>query len=118
MSGDNFYFGDNVNMTGGTGNTGMVKNVGAPAAASAPAPDLLAAIEELRRLIEELRGQLPPASAQVLDAALPAATGDATVPAGSRQSALMSIAGIAAVVGPLGQPIVDAVAKILELLGG
>ncbi|MFF3860595.1 hypothetical protein [Streptomyces sp. NPDC002209] len=116
MSGDNYYFGDNVNMTGGTGNTGMVKNVGAPAADPGPDPDLRAAVEELRRLIEQLRAELPPASAQVLDAALPAATGEAPVPAQSRQSALMSIAGIAAVVGPLGQPIVEAVARILDLL--
>ncbi|MEU3772210.1 hypothetical protein AB0F11_03155 [Streptomyces sp. NPDC032472] len=117
MSGDNFYFGDNVNMTGGANNTGMVKNVGAPAAAPAADPALLEAIGELRSRIEELRGQLPPASAQVLDAALPAATGDAEVPAESRQSALMSIAGIAAVVGPLGQSVVDAVARVIELLG-
>ncbi|MEU9177947.1 hypothetical protein AB0C90_13985 [Streptomyces sp. NPDC048550] len=116
MSGDSYYFGDNVNMTGGTGNTGMVKNVGAPAAAAGPHPELLAAVDELRRLIGELRAQLPPTSAQVLDAALPAATGEAPVPAESRQSALMSIAGIAAVVGPLGQPIVEAVTRILDLL--
>lgn len=47
MSGDNYYFGDNVNMTGGTGNTGMVKNVGAPAAAAGPHPELAAAVDEL-----------------------------------------------------------------------
>ncbi|NXY99599.1 hypothetical protein HYE82_35570 [Streptomyces sp. BR123] len=118
MSGDTYHFGDSVNMYGGSGNTGMVKNIAAPAAPPALSPELQEAIKDLLRRVEALRGQLPPASAQVLDASLPDATGGADVPAQARQSALMSIAGIAAVVGPLGQPIVDAVTTVLELLGG
>ncbi|MEU2389388.1 hypothetical protein [Streptomyces sp. NPDC007369] len=116
MSGDNYHFGDNVTMNGGTGNTGIVKHYGAADGPSDLPPELRAALQDLLARVDALRGQLPPASAQMLDASLPDATGGAAVPAQTRQSALMSIAGIAAVVGPLGQPIVDAVTKILELL--
>ncbi|MEU5810395.1 hypothetical protein [Streptomyces sp. NPDC047718] len=116
MSGDNYHFGDNVTMNGGSGNIGIQKNLGSAEGPEGLPPQLRAAVEDLRDLVEALRGELPPASTQVLDAALPDATGGAAVPQEARQSALMSIAGIAAVVGPLGQPIVEAVTRILGLL--
>ncbi|MEE4595516.1 DUF6232 family protein [Streptomyces sp. DSM 41524] len=42
--------------------------------------------------------------------------GSATTPAQERHRALMAVAGIAATVGTVGQPVIDAVNKILELL--
>ncbi|OIK00103.1 hypothetical protein [Streptomyces colonosanans] len=116
MSGDNYYFGDNVTMHGGTGNTGIVKNQVAPVEPVPPA--LESAVAELRRLVEVLREQVPSASAQAIDDSLPVITADATAPAQDRHRALMAVAGIAATVGAVGQPVLEAVNRILGLLGG
>ncbi|CAM5703451.1 hypothetical protein [Streptomyces aurantiogriseus] len=118
MSGDNYYFGDSVTMNGGIGNTGIVKNQGAADGAGAVSPALLEAVEELRRLVEALREQVPPASAQAIDDSLPALTADATTAPQERHRALMAIAGVAATVGAVGQPVLDLVNRILGLLGG
>jgi len=116
MSGDTYHFGDNVTMHGGTGNTGIVKNQGVPAAPVSPA--LESAVADLHRLVEALRGQVPAASAQAIDDSLPAITADATAATPERHRALMAVAGIAATVGAVGQPVLEAVNKILGLLGG
>ncbi|MER6606354.1 hypothetical protein ABT282_10700 [Streptomyces sp. NPDC000927] len=110
--GDNIHHGnningDNVNMYGGTGNTGIVKQ---------QAPSLPEAIGELVRLLQELRGELAPASAQVIDDSLPAITSATSAPQ-ERHRALIAVATIASTVGALGQPVADAVDKILGLLG-
>ncbi|MEE1802909.1 hypothetical protein PUR57_30240 [Streptomyces sp. JV176] len=118
MSGDSYYFGDNVNMHGGQGNTGIVKNQVAATDSAAVSPALRSAVEELLQLVGELRDRVPPASAQSIDDSLPdisAAAADA--PPQDRHRALMAVAGIAATVGVVGQPVLDAVNKILELLG-
>lgn len=117
MSGDSYFFGDSVTMHGGTGNTGIVKNQTAPAAAEPASPALQEAVEELRRLIQELRGQVPAASAQSIDDSLPDITADADTPSQERHRALMAVAGIAATVGTVGQPVLEAVNRILGLLG-
>ncbi len=116
MSGDNYYFGDTVNMHGGRGNTGIVKHQAAPADA-AVSPALQQAVAELLRLVQELRASVPPASAQALDDSLPDITADAAVPPQQRHRALLAVAGIAATVGAVGQPVVEAVNRILALLG-
>ncbi|WP_405948775.1 hypothetical protein OG588_21875 [Streptomyces prunicolor] len=117
MSGNNFYFGDNVNMHGGTGNTGIAKHQ-TPAGPPSVDPALQAAVEELRRLVETLRGQVPAASAQAIDDSLPALTTDPGAAPQDRHRALMAVAGIAATVGAVGQPALEAVNRILSLLGG
>ncbi|WP_405686119.1 hypothetical protein [Streptomyces sp. NBC_00057] len=104
--GNNIH-GDNVNMYGGTGNTGIVKH---------QSPALPEAIGELVRLLQELRGELAPASAQVVDDSLSAITSDTSAPQ-ERHRALIAVATIAATVGALGQPVADAVNKVLGLLG-
>lgn len=118
MSGENRFtsYGDNVNIIGGTGHTGMVKNYGA---SSGPAmdPELRAALGELVRLVGELREQVPPATAQTIDAALPVLASDDTTQQQERHGALMAIAGIAATAGALGAPVLDAVNRVLQLLG-
>ncbi|HEY9329520.1 MAG TPA: hypothetical protein VIS09_15005 [Streptomyces sp.] len=110
--------GDNVNMYGGTGNTGIQNNHFAPAGAAPVSPELQQAVRELLGLIGELRAQLPPASARVLDDNLPALTGepDAQAPE-ERHRALLAVAGIAATVSTVGEPVVEAVKKVLALLG-
>ncbi|MFD7619699.1 hypothetical protein [Streptomyces sp. NPDC059802] len=117
MSGDSYYFGDNVNMHGGRGNTGIVKNQAVAADAAAVSPALQSAVEELLQLVEELRDRVPPASAQAIDESLADISTDDGTPPQDRHRALMAIAGIAATVGVVGQPVLDAVNKILELLG-
>ncbi|MEU1177373.1 hypothetical protein ABZ464_06940 [Streptomyces sp. NPDC005820] len=109
------YYGDNVNMHGGSGNVGMIKNQGAAAAAPA-SPELEAAVQELLALLREVRPQIPAASAQALDESLPALTADATAPAQERHRALLAVAGIAATIGAVGQPVLEAVNRVLELL--
>ncbi|MFB6958718.1 hypothetical protein ACFCYB_17190 [Streptomyces sp. NPDC056309] len=116
MSGDNYYFGDNVTMHGGRGNTGIVKNQAPPADTPAVSPDLQAAVEELVQLVRELRGSVPPASAQAIDDTMPDITADPAAPPQERHRALMAIAGIAATVGAVGRPVAEAVNRILELL--
>jgi hypothetical protein len=117
MSGDTYYYGDNVNMYGGQGNQGIVRNqVNAGTAGQDPA--LVAALTELHRLIGELRAQVPAPSAQLLDESLPVLSPDAAVPAQERHRALMAIAGIAATVGAVGEPVAEAVRAVIGLVTG
>lgn len=117
MTRDNVtVYGDNVNMNGGTGNTGMVKNIGT-SPAPAMDPELRVAIGELVRLVGELREQVTPATAQTIDATLPVLASADTAQPQERHSALMAVAGIAATAGALGAPILDAVNRVLQLLG-
>ncbi|KOV70744.1 hypothetical protein [Streptomyces sp. MMG1121] len=116
MSG-NYYYGDNVNMYGGQGNQGIVKNHGVPGAGQQD-PALVAALAELHSLIAALRAQVPAPSAQLLDESLPAVSPDAAVPAQERHRALMAIAGIASTVGAVGQPVAEAVRAIIGMISG
>ncbi|OLZ65067.1 hypothetical protein AV521_32880 [Streptomyces sp. IMTB 2501] len=117
MSGNNYYYGDNVNMYGGQGNQGIVRNQGG-AGAGQQDPALVAALAELTRLIAELRTQVPAPDAQLLDESLPALSTDAAVPALERHRALRAIAGIAAAVGVVGQPVAEAVRAITGIISG
>ncbi|MFB7466367.1 hypothetical protein ACFCZ1_23235 [Streptomyces sp. NPDC056224] len=114
MTGGNHY-GDIVNMNQGSGNTGIVKNQFPAVAPQLPA-DQREAIAELIRLLQELRGQLPPAAVETVDGSLRTISSAGSTPQ-ERHGALMTVAGVAAVIGPLAQPVVDAVQAILRLLG-
>jgi len=107
--------GDSVNMYGGTNNTGIIKNQYSGAAQPVPRA-LLESIEELSRLLQELRDQVEPATVQVIDDSLPVISSQASAPQ-ERHRALIAVATIAATVGALGQPVVEAVNRVLELLG-
>ncbi|MFB8203755.1 hypothetical protein [Kitasatospora purpeofusca] len=117
MSGDHFH-GDVVNMIGGTGNRGIVHHH-APGADSVRATDeLTRAVQELITLLGELRNDVAPMAAESIDEALPAiVVGPQAVPR-ERHQALMAVAGIAATVGAVGVPVVEAVQRVLGLLGG
>lgn len=117
MSGDQHYYfgsGDHVTMHGGEGNTGIDKRV-------VPAPELSEAAQEalqqLLPLVTALRAQVPAASAQTLDEALPALQVEAPVQPPERHRALLAVAGIAAAVGGAGAQVFEAANKTLELLG-
>ncbi|MFF2327665.1 MULTISPECIES: hypothetical protein [unclassified Streptomyces] len=113
-NGDSYHYGnnihgDNVHIYGGTGHTGIVKH-------QHQSPELLEAIGDLVRLLQGLRGELAPPSAQVIDDSLPAIASGTSAPQ-ERHRALIAVATIAATVGALGQPVADAVDKVLGLLG-
>ncbi|WP_217133657.1 hypothetical protein [Streptomyces sp. AC558_RSS880] len=112
MSGDHYHFGDRVEMYGGSGNRGIVKN----AAPTVLDPRTRAAIEELTRQLRELKAELPPLSAQTIDESLPVIAPDAAVDTQTRTRALLAVAGVAATAGALGVPIVEAVNTVLQLL--
>ncbi|RVU22403.1 hypothetical protein EOT10_23545 [Streptomyces antnestii] len=114
MSGDNYHVGDKVIMNGGTNNKGIVKNA-APTAAMGP--ELASAIAALTEELRLLRAQVSPLGAQTIDESLPVLAPDAVVQPQARTRALMAVAGVAATAGALGVPIVEAVNRILQLLG-
>ncbi|GGY43408.1 hypothetical protein [Streptomyces omiyaensis] len=101
--------GDTVNMYGGERNTGIVHHH-APVPATTPEQALAA----VRELAEALRAQLPDADREALDEGL--AELDGAAPGPSRRRTLLALAGIAATVGAVGQPLLDAVRAALELL--
>ncbi|MGW3987679.1 hypothetical protein [Streptomyces sp. NPDC004830] len=113
MSGNNYYYGDNVSMHGGSGNTGIVKNGGA----GDTDPALRLALAELLQGVRELREQLPQPSVQLIDESLPVLAADAAPPQ-ERHRALLAVAAIAAAVGAVGQPVAEAANRILQMLGG
>ncbi|MFC9248122.1 hypothetical protein ACFT7S_30090 [Streptomyces sp. NPDC057136] len=117
MSGDSYNFGNVVNMHGGHDNIGMVNHGTGAAGSPPPDPALEQAVRELVALLGDLRAQVAPATAQRIDASLPAITADPAVPPEERHSALLTVAGIAATVGALGQPVLDAARALIELLG-
>ncbi|MCX4546581.1 hypothetical protein [Streptomyces sp. NBC_01565] len=108
------YHGSVVNMHSGEGNTGMVVHHSA-------ADDSMqeAALAHLLDLLREFRAQLDPSLAEVLDRALPDLMDAAQDgPGGSmkRQQALHSVAGVAAVAGAAGAPVLGAARAVLALL--
>ncbi|MER7897438.1 hypothetical protein ABTX62_15290 [Streptomyces sp. NPDC096046] len=113
MNGNNYYYGDNVSMHGGSGNTGIVKN-GATGDAD---PALRLALAELIREVGELRDRLPQPSAQLIDESLPVLAAEAAPPA-ERHRALLAVAAIAAAVGAVGQPVAEAANRILQMVSG
>ncbi|WP_329118863.1 hypothetical protein [Streptomyces sp. NBC_01353] len=116
MSGDNYFYGNTVNMHDGTNNTGMVNHQSGTVGAQATSPAMEAAVQELLRLLVELRGNVPTGTAQSLDATLPAITaGPATEPE-ERRRALDRIAEIAGAAGAIGAPLVAAVERVIALL--
>ncbi|WP_030152843.1 hypothetical protein [Streptomyces sp. NRRL S-244] len=116
MSGNNYYFDKAVNIHGGSHNIGMV-NHGSEPAAQPVDPALAEAVGELIVLLERLRDHVSPLTAQSIDDSLPAlAVGPGAAAPQERHRALMAVAGIAATVGAIGQPVLDAVRAVLELL--
>ncbi|WP_250300919.1 hypothetical protein OG204_17160 [Streptomyces sp. NBC_01387] len=106
-------FGPVVNMNGGRGNTGM-KNVTVGGAAQDV--ELRAAVDDLTRFLQELRPHLTPDQARTVDDALPEFTPDRGA-LRERGIVLASVAQIAATVGAVGQPVAEAVGRLLALLG-
>ncbi|WP_371101768.1 hypothetical protein [Streptomyces sp. PU_AKi4] len=107
--------GDIVNMYDGNHNVGIIKHQYAGPAQPAP-QELADAISRLTRLVGELREQVTPAAAQVIDDSLPVIASGSSAPQ-ERHRALVAVATIAATVGALGVPAAEAADKLLGLLG-
>ncbi|MFF2043141.1 hypothetical protein ACFVVX_22230 [Kitasatospora sp. NPDC058170] len=116
MSGDHIH-GDVVNMHGGSNNQGIVHHHAPEPGDRSGSAELAAAVRALVVLLTELRDGVAPLDAASIDEALPAiAAGRGAAPQ-ERHRALMAVAGIAATVGAVGAPVVDAVRRVLDLLG-
>ncbi|GEB58749.1 hypothetical protein [Streptomyces gardneri] len=112
--GGNNYGGDQVNIFGGEGHTGIVHHHAGPQ----QQPTLEEALRTVVELMRVLRAEVPPEDRGSFDDALPvlAADEDATPPP-VRRRALLTVAGIAALLGTVGTPLLDAARAALELLG-
>ncbi|MFG2330081.1 hypothetical protein ACGFMM_10685 [Streptomyces sp. NPDC048604] len=110
----NHNYGQQVNVYGGRGNHGSIVNHHAPAAPAGLEDALRAVLEQAARV----RGQLAPSDARSVDETLPVLDPDAPAPPEDRRRALLTVAGVAATVGAVAQPLLDSVRAALELLGG
>ncbi|MFD5419775.1 hypothetical protein ACFWJT_17335 [Streptomyces sp. NPDC127069] len=108
------YYAPVVNMNDGQGNVGI--NYGAVGGAAPDADQLRATVEELIRLLGELRPHLTPDQDRAVERALPVLTPD---PGALRERGLVlgRLAQIAAAVGAVGQPAAEAVNRLFALLG-
>ncbi|MEV0749863.1 hypothetical protein AB0I75_32450 [Streptomyces sp. NPDC050273] len=113
-AGSSFYFGDSVTMYGDH-NTGLVSNQPSvsPLTPDSRMQDLL---QELIHLVRELLGQVSPEHGRTIDGALPYISNDSSVLPQDRNRALLTVAGIAATSGAVGQPTIEAIRAILDLL--
>jgi hypothetical protein len=117
MSGDNFHFGDNVGVHGGTGNIGVNHGTAQHIFGAGGDPDeLRGALAEVRELAARLRGELPREDAEELEEHL-ATAADASAGRGSRRGALRAVAGIVTALGDVATPLVEAVNRTLALFG-
>ncbi|WP_281182504.1 DUF6232 family protein [Streptomyces sparsogenes] len=109
-------FGSVVNMNGGKGNTGINHGTVVHNDGTAQDTELRAAVTDLTRLLQDLRPELTPDQAQTLEDALPALTPDRAA-LRERGMILASVSQIAATVGEVGRPVVEALGRLLALLG-
>ncbi|MEW2077573.1 hypothetical protein ACFZAG_14810 [Streptomyces sp. NPDC012403] len=107
--------GDIVHMHNGSHNVGIIKNQYA-GPAQPTARELTEAIGRLTQLLGELREQVAPGTAQVIDDSLPVIVSAESAPQ-ERHRALIAVATIAATIGALGEPTVEAANRLLGLLG-
>lgn len=116
MSDTSNYYGDVVNVNGGEKVIGI--NHGSVVANDGTAQDaeLQAIVTDLTRLLKELRPDLTPDQAQTVEDALPALTPDMAA-LRERGMVLASVSQIAATVGEVGRPVVEALGRLFALLG-
>ncbi|MFG2674526.1 hypothetical protein [Streptomyces sp. NPDC048445] len=113
MSEASNFYGPVVNVNGGRENIGI--NYGTVGGAVEDV-ELRAAVEELTRVLRELRPHLAPDQARTVEGALPELTPDRDA-LRERGMTLASVAQIAATVGEVGRPAAEALGRLLGLLG-
>lgn len=104
----NYHFGDKVSVRG-QHNVGMIKNQGPT--------DSRAALQEMINAVQILRGQVSAADRRVIDESMDTiGTGD-NLDRGTLRRALGNIAGVAAMVGQVGVPVIESVRQVMAALG-
>ncbi|MFS0696027.1 hypothetical protein [Streptomyces nitrosporeus] len=116
MSDTSNYYGDVVNVNDGEKVIGINHGSVVYNDGTAQDPELQAAVTDLTRLLNDLRPVLTPDQAQIVENALPALTPDRAA-LRERGMALASISQIAATVGEVGRPVVEALGRLFALLG-
>jgi hypothetical protein len=101
----NIHFGDNV-IQNGDHNIGVIKN---------QEPQI--ALQELVSLVAILRGQVPEEDRGVIDKSIGTIQSGGHGDRGALRRALGTIAGIAALVGEVGVPVIEAVRKVTAAFG-
>jgi hypothetical protein len=101
----NIHFGDSV-IQNGDHNIGVIKN-----------QDPQIALRELISLVAILRGQIPEGDRGVIDESIETIQSGGHGDTGALRRALGTIAGIAAVVGEVGVPVIEAVRKVTAAFG-
>jgi hypothetical protein len=104
----NSHFGDEVTQYGDY-NIGMIK--------SQTPVDPQAALREMINAVQVLRGQVSVTDRQVIDEAMETISAEDVSNKRSWRRALSDIAGIAAVVGQVGAPVVESVRKVMAAFG-
>jgi hypothetical protein len=107
MSGS-YHIGDEVTQYGDH-NIGILKNQG-------PA-DPQEALRNLAILVQALRDEVPVADRQVIDESMRTINRGNDVEKGTLRRALGNIAGIAAMVGEFGVPVIDSIRKVMSAFG-
>ncbi|WP_052849566.1 hypothetical protein [Streptomyces avicenniae] len=113
MTGGDMHFGDNIHINGGSHHIGK-QEITYGGTDDRAVRDALALL--LIR-VDELRERLPGASGAVVDASLPAVADVGALPA-ERAAAARTVAGIAAAIGAVGTPVVEAANALIALFGG
>jgi hypothetical protein len=103
-----YRFGDEV-LQIGDHNIGIIKNEARDSVQDA--------LRELVALVAALRSQVPDADRDVIDSAMGVITVGDSTDKGSLRRALSNIAGIAAVVGEVGVPVIEAIRKVAAAFG-
>jgi hypothetical protein len=104
----NYHIGDNVTQRG-DGNIGIIK--------SQTSADPASAMLELTRLVRVLRDQVSSADRQVIDESMNAIGTGEGVDKSAMRRALSRIAGIAALVGEVGAPVIGAIRAVMAGFG-
>jgi hypothetical protein len=107
MSG-NYHFGDEVSQRGDH-NIGIIKSQGPT--------DPQTAFREMTNAVQILRGQVSAVDRQVIDESMNTINTSDRVERGTLRRALSNIAGVAAMVGQAGVPVIESVRKVLAALG-
>lgn len=116
MSDTSNYYGDVVNVNNGEKVVGIVHGDVTYNGGPAQDAELRAIVADLNRLLMALRPELTPDQAQTVENALPALTPDRAA-LRERGMILASVSQIAATVGEVGKPVLEALGRLLPLLG-
>lgn len=116
MSDTSNYYGDVVNVNGGEKVIGINHGTVVHNDGTTQDAELRAAVAELTDLLNDLRPALTPDQDQTVAGALPALTPDRDA-LRERGMILASVSQIAATVGEVGRPVVEALGRLFALLG-